>query len=760
MTEHVGPYAEAAHAYWQAGWRGIMPLPFRKKKTPPDGYSGAGGADTSWPDVMAWCEGREGAGNIALRLPARVVGLDVDNYAGKPGLATIKAAEDRWGELPATWFSTNRSDGVSGISFYRTPEGLAWPEGLPGGGVDVIRRNHRYAVVAPSLHPEGRTYRWFAPDGSESDALPVVDDLPELPEAWIGALTAGELESTITRGELAEGETLAWLAGLNEAPACEAMERVAKKWHDALADAGDSRHDVGIKGVLALVRLGGEGHKGAIAALGAFHEAWTKAVLKPPAWRKPDVAKREWMSALYSAVNVVSVDAMGEPCTCDKPLARLVIQPMSGPVEPAVNVPETDARKHTSWWPVDMAAVLAGENEQPEPTHLARDDGSRLFYSGRINGLLGESESGKSWVALVAVEQALQVGEDVMFLDFEDSANGIVGRLRLMGVPASKLRKLHYIGPDESLHALASTDLAEALSERRPSLIVLDGFNAAMTVMGLDLQSNTDATKFAQSLLTPLTKTGAAVVTVDHVPKNKDARGKGGIGAQAKRAMTTGCAIAVEVVTPFGRGMSGTLKLTVDKDRPGHVRANCAYAKEVGSALITSCKETGDVSIRIQAPELRANGESGFKPTILMQRVSDYLATMPTADVSTAVIKHDVTGRNEGIVIALQALTEDGYITRSLAAKQQVVYRHVRCYPDRPTRSGVAAAFPVPTRSLAVPGNGEEPVSTRSPFPPPKGNGNGTGSGGQNGSIDSQPVPDLGRASADWDAPLRRKDLA
>ena len=244
-------------------------------------------------------------------------------------------------------------------------------------------------------------------------------------------------------------------------------------------------------------------------------------------------------------------------------------------------------RDRTSWWPRNLSGVIEGHETEPDPTHLTRGDGPAMFYSGRVNGLIGESESGKTWVALHASSQELRKGAPVLYLDFEDSAPGIVNRLRTLGCRDDDLAHLTYIAPDESLSATAKQDLAEALIATTPSLVIVDGFNAAMTLMGLDINSNNDATTFAQQLLKPIAATGACVVYVDHVLKSREARGKGGIGAQAKRAMTTGCALTVTVTEPFGQGQAGRLHLTVDKDRPGKVRAHSYAAKHAGDVILT-----------------------------------------------------------------------------------------------------------------------------------------------------------------------------
>lgn len=375
----------------------------------------------------------------------------------------------------------------------------------------------------------------------------------------------------------------------------------------------------------------------------------------------------------------------------------------------------------TSWWPRDLTAVIAGHDEEPPPAFLARQDGHRLFYAAKVNGLIGESENGKSWVAQYTALQTLQVGQPVLYLDFEDTAPGVVARLRAMGADDQHLQHLAYIGPDEMLHAGAKNDLEQTLTTRAPALIILDGFNAAMTLLGLDLESNTDATKFAQLLLMPLSRTGAAVVYVDHVPKNKDARGKGGIGAQAKRAMTTGCALLVDVEKEFGRGMTGRLKLTVDKDRPGHVRAHSAAAKNAGTVVLQSRKD-GTVAVHIEAPDLRPPAERGpWRPTTLMERASRLLEDFPDGLSGNAVEKQ-LGGTREHVRAALAALVEDRYAKREPGARGALLHVSTRPYraptaptdgilnPTSPTSPDLADSSP-PARSETAPATSPETTS-------------------------------------------------
>src|SRR5256885_7424533 len=123
MAEGTGAYRRAAAHYWKAGWRGIWPLPAGKKKPPPEGFTGETGAWPSYADMQAWIDGPEGAGNIGLRLPHHVLGIDVDHYDDKHGGDTFADAEHEYGPLPATYIITSRTDGISGIRLFRIPEG-------------------------------------------------------------------------------------------------------------------------------------------------------------------------------------------------------------------------------------------------------------------------------------------------------------------------------------------------------------------------------------------------------------------------------------------------------------------------------------------------------------------------------------------------------------------------------------------------------------------------------------------------------------
>ena len=332
----AGPYEAAADTYWTAGWRGIVPLPHRAKKNPPSGFTGSGGIDPSYADIHTWAEGREGGGNIALRMPRNVIGLDVDAYGDKLGKTTIETAEAEHGTLPATWRTTSRDDGVSGIRLYRVPEGLAWP-GEIGHGTEVIQHRHRYAVVWPSIHPEGRTYRWISPDGVTSTTVPDVDDLPYLPAKWVEAYTGGELAVTVNRNHHSDMVIAKWISELDHAndPMCTRMEAAVDQMTEALPG---SAHNAARDMTLRCLRLADEGHHGVFAALAAGRKMFVADATNPDRGllgkhrRTEAEAGQEWSDVTISAGNFVTANPSGvRTCDCYGQLTGLLVDAAPAP---------------------------------------------------------------------------------------------------------------------------------------------------------------------------------------------------------------------------------------------------------------------------------------------------------------------------------------------------------------------------------------------------------------------------------------------
>lgn len=319
LTEPASVYAEAFGKYRDAGWLGVLPVPARQKQPVPPGYTGRDGAWPSYSDCYAWAEDYP-AGNVALRLPPDVIGIDVDHYDGKDGGGTLEALVAKYGPLPPTWTTGSRDDGVSGIRLYRVPEGLAWPGDL-GGGIEVIQRTHRYAIVWPSIHPAtGRTYVWTGPDGADAvdGFVPSPGHLPLLPAEWVQALAMAP--RVIESANLDAGAVSAWLTSHGAGPPCRRMDQAARDYAADLGSGKRSRHDTAKDAAMRICHLAAEGHAGAGAALATVRAVFLDAVAGD---RRPGEAAAEWDRLLGGAVGIAAARQATAADPCADPLSQL-----------------------------------------------------------------------------------------------------------------------------------------------------------------------------------------------------------------------------------------------------------------------------------------------------------------------------------------------------------------------------------------------------------------------------------------------------
>jgi hypothetical protein len=588
------PYADAAPAIQEGDLGSPLPIPFGQKSWPPAGYTGADRAIPDDEKVQGWVD-TKGGENVALAVQRNVVGVDVDAHDGKLGMDTLIELEKLHGRLPPTWSVTSRTNG-SRLAFYRLPEGVTsdgWANQY-GPGIDVIRYGHRYAMVAPSVHPSGEAYRWLGPDGTDAPAgvIPECDDLAELPMPWV-ELVAPDIGDITPLGEgsdVAGGDT--WTADMGgRATPQVTPDTILERYKEHIGGSQGSRHDLMNEDVLAMVRMQEVGWAGTVGNLELMERLFAEMA---------DATKREGGARLARLEFTRSVDGAK---------AKVMATPTRNNGSQAA---PTNANGNVA------GAQRAGERDIQNAVDAVRAnvlswaelwayDGSqqiwaieRIAPAGRLVALYAEGKVGKSLLMLDAAA-AMATGKSVLgfpavdpvhvvYLDYEMTMDDVQERLLTLGYDENDdMSRLHYyLLPElppldtpkggEVLRRIVAADEAET--------VVVD--TLIRSVDGGEQESDTykDAANYTWK---PLKRDGITVIRLDHA--GKDVK-RGQRGSSAKRD-------DVDVLWLMTEPKKDELRLRLDASRVPWVKDRVEITREENPLLRHVVKGSNTVEQKV-----------------------------------------------------------------------------------------------------------------------------------------------------------------
>jgi len=332
------------------------------------------------------------------------------------------------------------------------------------------------------------------------------------------------------------------------------------------------------------------------------------------------------------------------------------------PLAPVINLPID--HEASTWKPIDLTSLFDGTYVRPETSMLARTDGANLLYQGKVHSLYGESESGKSWIAQIAVAEQLRAFKKVIYIDFESDAADVVNRLKTLKVSQAEiLQNFRYIKPDTASR-FDDPYWNAILEPSSANLIVIDGVTEALSLWEKESKDNDAITNWMRRFPRKVaSESGAAVVLIDHVTKNAETRGRFAIGGQAKLATIDGSAYLVEPLEVLAPGKVGTLTLRVTKDRPGFVRKIAGmYRKSdrTQEAAVITIDSTKEQIEYIIAPPMLEDQLIANQTEKLDREIVTFIDSNPGATKSMAT--RGIKGQDSAVLARLEVLIRDGVL--------------------------------------------------------------------------------------------------
>lgn len=319
----------------------------------------------------------------------------------------------------------------------------------------------------------------------------------------------------------------------------------------------------------------------------------------------------------------------------------------------------------------DVAGLIESGLQIEQPDFLTRADGQALLYAGKMHVFQAEPSSGKSWLALLAVLEVLNIGGAALYLDYEDTSAGIITRLLQVGAdPAAVGERFAYVQQVGAFGINERADLERLLARLNPDICIIDGMAEALVRAGFNEDKASEVVTWFELVPRWIARTGAAVVILDHVAKDKEARQRWARGSGAKLAAIDGATYIVNIVRSFSRHRDGLLKILIAKDRPGGVGS----IGEVAALAYVEPKADGErVIIRLEVDTGERSRHDGWKPTRLMATVSAELAAAGGV-LPPNTLKGLIHSDKPRIVAeAITRLISEGYIAEARRGRDKVL---------------------------------------------------------------------------------------
>lgn len=329
----------------------------------------------------------------------------------------------------------------------------------------------------------------------------------------------------------------------------------------------------------------------------------------------------------------------------------------------------TPGDQHSRTGLTDLSWILTTGQapRQPAPVYVERTDGTALFYAGQVNGVFGDPEHGKTWLAQLAIVQALNNGDTASMIDCDHNGpDASAARLLLLGARPEHLadpQRFRYYEPQEGEQLLAAVTEVTA---RADHVVLIDSIGEVFGLLGVNPNDEIETTKAMRATCTRPAMAGSCVIIVDHLPKGQEARASGfAIGSIAKKRMIRGSYIRAEAKQKPAPGQIGRITLRIEKDTMGELRRSSGG----GYAGTLTLDSTRDYALTwdINRDTVPTNEDGTKRYTTYMEKVATFVDRNPGC--SGRDITSEIPGKDRTIRDALATLVHEGHIRREPAAR-------------------------------------------------------------------------------------------
>ena len=324
---------------------------------------------------------------------------------------------------------------------------------------------------------------------------------------------------------------------------------------------------------------------------------------------------------------------------------------------PPIALKEFNIRK-TGLTLEDFTATWDDDVDQsPLPALLRRNDKGTVLYASKLNWIFGLPSSGKTWLSLIALNEAIMCGGRALVFDFEDSKQTFQRRTALLGLdPRQHTDHLRY-----TLPGIMEDENESILDEAQEWLMKAD--NPVYSQVVIDAAESSgcpsdgvNVNPWIGKMLKPWRDVDAGVCVVDHQPKRKEDRPLGPIGSQRKLAAVDGCALETSGLC-WTKKASGKIIISSHKDRAGDL--DSAVGKPL-AVVVGTWKGEGDArafSYTIEKPEQQEDVES------LSMQILDAVGDAGDDGISSLnKLRQQVKGKNSDKDATIDRLKNMGYI--------------------------------------------------------------------------------------------------